>query len=794
MLSQCMDCPLNKHNFKRYKRTKDTDVVLALPYFLREHLELLNTIYQRANALCKKPFVAVPLLGCLLDTLKGIDNNELKKSYKMCKNRFLDDVKNAKAIICFGEDVFKLFSEKYTISETLLQPINRNNTYIIPIYSPIYLINNKKFINTLDKAIALTNNLLDGNTLKLPEIIEILDEETFKKAYIDLKGKTVGVDIETTHNGIFKKDFKIISLAMALPDKIYYIDLRYSLRSINYAVKLLSVIGKPVFHNYLFDGVALKKELGITFDDYEDTMFLAYLINENRQKSLKFLASIYLNIVYDITAKDFIKSGQEMADMEEETLKKYNSLDAYVTLTLLDKLKSELSKGLLNFYEVFMKKFAKVLFEMIYNGFPVDVLEVLKLKEHFKQKEKEIIEKLNSDKRYKKARRIITALETNLITKEEFLKDPSIVERIKLPDFETKIELTKPPHILALLYSINKVPNEKTQSNRVSLSEASLRKIKDELIDLILEAREARKLYSTYLDKYADEYVAPDGRVHASYSLTGTVTGRTSSSNPNLQNIPRNSIIKNIFYAPEGYLILQYDWAQIELRIAAALSNEDRMIEVYKQGVDLHKVTASKLFDKPVEEVTDEERQLAKACSFGVLYGISPKGLAERFDISIEKAKKLIKGFFQQYPNLAMWQKKIKNKALATGIVTTPLGRVRRLYGIYSTIPQEKEEALRQAVNSPVQATASDINLMLLYLFLEQNVDYAELVCSVHDSGVFLVKEDRYLDLAKLLLKLVKEKINPLPFLNGVPLKIEISVGKRWGELEEVEIADEAGD
>ncbi len=785
-MMSCVDCPLYGAQNKRFKKVRDGKIVFAVPYLNQEVINLLNLLRHHVEKVSDEDFVVVPLLGCIIEEF---NDDLLKKAYKSCKDRFLKDLNGSEVVLSFGEDVLKVFTREFALSKTLLQPFSWNGKKIIPLYNPIYLLTRKKLIDTVDKAVGMANALVNNKVLKLPNILEIKSENDFEDAYVRLKSEElVGVDIETTHNQIFRNDFHIISIAFALDDVIYYINLKNSLRKLQYAIHLLSAIKTPIFHNFLFDGVAIKKELGVCFTDFEDTMIMAYLIDENRQKSLKFLASIYLNAIYDITAKEFLSQGNEMSEMDEDTLRVYNAMDSYVTLQLYHKLKEDLDENLYRFYTKFMKKFTWVLFEMIYNGFPVDVNEVLKLKEYYQNREKEILKEINSLEVLRKARRIVTALENGLVDKEAFMTDPSVIEKINLPSLESDLVLSKNSHILAILYTLKKVPQKKTASGKVALNEMALKDIDDEVVNLILEYREVKKMHSTYLDRYVDEYIAPDGRVHAAYSLVGTVTGRTSSSNPNLQNIPRNSIIKNIFYAPDGYKLLQYDWSQIELRIAAALSGETKMIEAYKSKVDLHRLTASKLFDKPMEEVTDEERQLAKGCSFGVLYGISPKGLSENFKIPVEKAKKLIEGFFREYPRLRAWQTKIKENALKTGIVTTPVGRVRRLYGIYSSIPSEREEALRQAVNSPVQSLASDINLMLLYLFLKEDFKDAELVCSVHDSGVFLVKEGKEKELAQLLLRLVDEKISRLPFLNGVPMEIEISVGKRWGEMEELEL------
>jgi len=273
------------------------------------------------------------------------------------------------------------------------------------------------------------------------------------------------------------------------------------------------------------------------------------------------------------------------------------------------------------------------------------------------------------------------------------------------------------------------------------------------------------------------------------FALTNTVTGRTSSSSPNIQQIPRDKSIKNIFYVPEGFTLVQYDFAQAEIRVMASFTEDENLISAINSGVDIHIAVASLMFDMPIEDITKEstERQIAKACSFGILYGTGSANLAEMINSTKEDAQNKINLFMARFPKIQSWITQKHNEASNFGYVSTPFGRKRRLPTIWSADEFTVSSAKRQAQNSPVQATASDLNLWLfLYVVKHLKEEYAIPLCTVHDSGVFMV-HNSYVDEFILLLKKSEDMLNQTFTFLKVPVIIDIQTGTRWGSMKDID-------
>ncbi len=516
------------------------------------------------------------------------------ENIKQIRSKLIEKIKllNGKVVLTYGEKALYSITNHKSISNSFLQPIKEDSFIVIPSYKPLYFLNTKNNKFYLESGLRLAYNLIIQPKLDFPEICSLETEEDFLQAQENLRGQVVGLDFETSGLDIFSRDFKILSLALATKDKVWYVRFDGSVRLMMLVESLLRCgIKSFIVHNYLFDGVILKVFFGMNEVPFEDTLLISYLIDENRPQNLKFLASIYLNYVYEFTFKD-LKEG--LFEDYEENLKRYNSTDAYITLRLFDELYPQLTEKQKSFYNILKKRFVPVVLDLIVNGFPVDVDYVVRLKEEFKARKEELIKKLNQYSSLRLARKIAYYVE-NMKNKEEFLKTGEIPVNEDELIHEIELEPTKATHVLAILKALNCIPqNEKTESGRISLNENVLNKIDKEEIKLLLEIKKLQKLHSTYLEGLI-KHIMPDNRIHSSYSLTSTVTGRLASSNPNLQNIPANEEIKNIFAAPQGYLLLQYDWSQIELRVAAALSRENAMLKLFKEeGHDFHKANASR--------------------------------------------------------------------------------------------------------------------------------------------------------------------------------------------------------
>jgi DNA polymerase-1 len=299
-----------------------------------------------------------------------------------------------------------------------------------------------------------------------------------------------------------------------------------------------------------------------------------------------------------------------------------------------------------------------------------------------------------------------------------------------------------------LLYDVLKLkpfkwgnPSKKDGKTRPSADSEVLEKFADAhpAITKLMENRDTQKLHSTYVLGMMKRMDA-NYRIHTDFNQHITVTGRLSSSNPNLQNIPRaNKDIKKAFITDPGYSLIQFDFSQAEFRFWAVYSNDPKMMEDIKNGVDIHKVTASEFYGVPEKDVTKEMRNAAKTIVFGLMYGRGAAAVSKQVGLSEDDAKKIINNFFAKYPVAARWLKQIQMFAKQHGYVPTEFGRVRRLPAVYSGNKEEEAEAMRQATNSPIQGGVADltgIGLIKIHRRLRERGLRARMLLTVHDSIV----------------------------------------------------------
>lgn len=331
---------------------------------------------------------------------------------------------------------------------------------------------------------------------------------------------------------------------------------------------------------------------------------------------------------------------------------------------------------------------------------------------------------------------------------------------------------------------------KRTATGQRSTRESELEKIRDqhEIVDCIFEYRELQKLLSTYIDNIQN-MLDDDNRLHADFIQAGTTTGRMASHNPNLQNIPiksdRGKVIRNAFIAEKGYTFGVFDYSQIELRIAAFLSGDEKLIDVFKTGQDVHTAVAAEVFGVPAEEVDKEMRRRAKAINFGILYGMGVNALKKAIDSTQAEAQTYLNEYFKKYKKLGEYLEHSKGNARQFGYTETLFGRRRYFEGINSSLPFVRAQAERMALNAPIQGTQSDIIKIAMVKVDEylqkENID-AHLVLQVHDELVYEMKDQK---IAKEIQKIMEEVL-PLEETNGVPLKVDGAVGDNWGEAEKL--------
>ena len=380
----------------------------------------------------------------------------------------------------------------------------------------------------------------------------------------------------------------------------------------------------------------------------------------------------------------------------------------------------------------------------------------------------------------------------------EYLKELSEVMENSSHKLERKIydiagegfNLNSPRQVGEVLFDKLQIPNPKKRKNKkYSTSAEILEELAEnyEIAELILQYRKYTKLKSTYTDALPLLISPFDGRIHTTFNQTITATGRLSSSNPNLQNIPvrteEGNKIRNAFVPKdrENYLIMSADYSQIELRLLAHISGDKHLIEAFRSGVDVHTLTASKVFDVPVEEVTKEMRYKSKAVNFGIIYGQSKYGLAKALDISWEEAEDFINKYFKTYPSVKKYMSEIVKLAEKQGYVESIYGRKRHLESeLFSSNIQLREFGKRAAINHPMQGTAADlikIAMIELNKKLKDNNLESKMILQVHDELVLEVKKSELEKVKSLVLESMELG---QPF--DVPLLVDVSAGESWKE------------
>ena len=353
---------------------------------------------------------------------------------------------------------------------------------------------------------------------------------------------------------------------------------------------------------------------------------------------------------------------------------------------------------------------------------------------------------------------------------------------------EYPINIASPKQVGELLFGTLKLVEKprKTRTGQYMTDEETLSALagKHPIVDKILEYRGVRKLLSTYIEALPKLMDKKTGRVHTSYNQTTTATGRLSSSNPNLQNIPvrdeEGKEVRKAFVADEGCVFLSADYSQVELRIMAHLSDDEHLKEAFMSGEDIHAATASKIFQTPLNEVTKDMRRKAKTANFGIIYGISAFGLSERLGIARAEAKQLIDGYFESFPGVARYIEQCKANAREKGYVETLFHRRRYLPDILSQNANVRQFAERNAVNAPIQGTAADIIKLAMIAVHEKMKEQglrSQMILQVHDELNFNVPKEE----VETMRKLVKECMESAVTLS-VPLVADVGVGENWLE------------
>ena len=574
-----------------------------------------------------------------------------------------------------------------------------------------------------------------------------------------LTNEILSLDTETTSTSPI--DAELVGLSFAVKEfEAFYVPIPAKREE---ALRIVNIF-KEVYENdkTLKIGQNLKYDLEVLRNygielkgPMWDTMIAHYLIQPELRHNMDYMAEIYLNyqtIHIDELIGPRGKGQKSMRDLLPSQVYEYAAEDADITLRLKNKLEPELKKFECEdlFYNIEMP-LMPVLAEMEMNGVCLDT---------------------------------------------ESLKETSEILTKRMLDIEKRIyelageqfNIASPKQVGDILFEKLKIVEKakKTKTGQYVTSEEVLQQLKNkhEIVADILEHRGLKKLLGTYIDALPSLINKRTGHIHTSFNQTITATGRLSSSDPNLQNIPirgeDGKEIRKAFIPEPGCLFFSADYSQIELRVMAHLSQDENMIRVFSEGKDLHAATAANIYKKPIEEVTRDERTKSKRANFGIIYGITVFGLAERLDIPREEAKMLIDGYFATFPQVHDYMEKSKEIARQKGYVTTLFGRRRYLPDINSHNATVRGFAERNAINAPIQGTAADIikvaMIRIFQRFKAENIK-SKMILQVHDELNFSVLPEEKEKVEKIVLEEMQNAISL-----AVPLVADSGFGSNWLE------------
>ncbi|GAB4278215.1 MAG: DNA polymerase I [Marinilabiliales bacterium] len=590
----------------------------------------------------------------------------------------------------------------------------------------------------------------------------IADDELKRKNLIHELSNTDNFCFDTETTGLDPNRSEIVGMSFSFQEKkSYYVPLPSNQVE---SQKILNDF-KPVFENeniaktgqnLKFD-ILLLKWYGINVKgNLFDTMIAHYLINPEQKHNLDFLAEKYLNYS-PVKIENLIgpkgKNQKSMRNVSIEKVAEYAAEDADITWQLKNLIFKELeSKGLYDLYNKVEKDLIYVLADMEKTGVKINTLELKRLGKEMKQ---ELIRL--EDKIYN-------------IAGEKF-------------------NISSPKQLGIVLFDKLKLVSDakKTKTKQYSTSEDTLLKIKDkhEIVQLILEYRSVKKLLSTYVETLPKEINPRTGKIHTSFNQARVATGRLSSDKPNLQNIPireeRGKAIRKVFIpSSDDRVFLSADYSQVELRLMAHLSQDEGLIDAFRNNEDIHTATAAKIFNVSPDKVNRDMRSRAKSVNFGIIYGISAFGLSQNINISRSEAKEFIENYFKLYPKVKEYMDKAISIAREKGYVETIFGRRRILNDINSRNPVVRGIAERNAINAPIQGSAADIikiAMINIYKQFENKKLKSKMILQVHDELDFDVYKSE-VDIAKeIIIKEMQDAVNL-----SVPLIAEVGIGNNWLE------------
>lgn len=673
--------------------------------------------------------------------------------------------------------------------------VEKDGIKYMPSYSPGIVYRDPGKAPFVEKAMNNFKAMMEGSLEGLPEldIRLITNMRELKRAFHHLKDNNylhLSYDIETTGLVRFEDEVNLFGFGNDQVQYIIPLEARYSplkgarlaqRKLIRTCVNWLNRNAKAlVAGNGKFDDLFLKYRFGVKPNITFDVVLASHILNENTPNGVKENAVLECNAPEWDVDKD-LKTGKYKTREEYQEYLTYLGYDIYYEYKL---------------YRVFHKKLKqdRALMKLFYHLYMPGIISYETVEEHgvfiYPQQFKKVRKHLESER--------------------------EAIEKQLLKMAKHEVNWNSPAQIQKLLYEELKLPViETTESGSPSTSEATLMQLRDKhpIVELILKYRGVNIQISHFIDGWINRMWGR--RLFPNFKLHGTVTGRTSCTDPNLQQVPRDPIIRNLVGAPEGWSVVEIDYSQAELRIAAIMSGDETMKRIYQTGGDIHTHTYEMITGEKVSDdkyIKKEQRKKAKAVNFGFVYGMGWRKFKiyardnYGVDLTDKEAEQWRERFFQAYHSLPKWHSKQRRIVQSMGQVRSPIGRLRRLPDIYSTDKSKKAEAERQSINSPVQGFGSDLTILGMSEIMG-NAQYYDpdyvldkdkffVIGTVHDATLFEVRNDYLMEFcprAKHILEHPKALEDVFHFDTDVPIVADVAVGKSWGAGIELHM-EEGGD
>tara|TARA_B100001564_G_scaffold195723_1_gene164494 strand:- start:1893 stop:4658 length:2766 start_codon:yes stop_codon:yes gene_type:complete len=718
------------------------------------------------------PGIGIKTAAELINKYKNLDNllnnaseiTQNKRRETLLQNK--DKAKLSKQLVTLKDDV----PVKNDPNEFLIKDMDKKKLY--------EFLREMEFNRLLSQAISFygepdnkdfdhQSSSMKKSSINIKSYKNILKEQDLDQLAKQLNEKNIiAVDTETT--SLNPQEAKLVGISISYaPNVAYYIPLghkNFKCLGKELVLKKLKIILedpsiKKVGQNIKYDYIIFKNN-GIKLYPIDDTMLLSYTLDAgNNRHNLDTLAELHLGHK-TITFKDLVGTGKKQLNFSEVNLEaatEYAAEDADVTLRLYEILSERVAKEKLEkIYEVFEKPMISILSKLETNGIKVDNEYLKKLSKKFE---------------------------------DRLIKIEKDIYKIS----GKKFNIGSPKQLGEIIYNDLKIAKlKKTKKGGLATSAKILEDLAltgHKFPNLVLEWRQVSKLKSTYTDALQEHINKRTKRVHTSFLLAATNTGRLASSDPNLQNIPIKTLdgkqIRKAFTAEKNNILISADYNQIEMRILADMADVKELKKAFKNNQDIHALTASQVFDVPINKITEDYRRKAKAINFGIIYGITQYGLAKQISVSNQEAQDFINAYFKKFPEIKDYMNKTIKTCRKQGYVTNIFGRRIHLRGINDKNFSVRSFQERAAINAPIQGSAADIiRLAMIKIdkILEEKSN-AKMLLQIHDELIFECLEKNEKSVKKIIKEAMVSISSSDHHMFSIPLEVSINSGNNWGEV-----------